>query len=197
MIIDIDEISKQWKLDEPQLDILGQQVVSLLKKGLFAVELHPEISYRTKEIQSIIKKIQKKQKEKTYGYNDLRDRLGIRIVCPFLSDLSTIDTFLKKNFKVRKEEKKKEKILRKLEAGKLQPSVHVITLAISEKNQLEIYPTLQFKQPAFPEQDLFVVGITKGYEEAVELVEQIVQEVYEQTGGCDIRSYILEKEQGR
>lgn len=69
--------------------------------------------------------------------------------------------------------------------------------AISEKNQLEIYPTLQFKQPAFPEQDLFVVGITKGYEEAVELVEQIVQEVYEQTGGCDIRSYILEKEQGR
>lgn len=110
MIIDIDEISKQWKLDEPQLDILGQQVVSLLKKGLFAVELHPEISYRTKEIQSIIKKIQKKQKEKTYGYNDLRDRLGIRIVCPFLSDLSTIDTFLKKNFKIRKEEKKKEKI---------------------------------------------------------------------------------------
>lgn len=90
-------------------------------------------------------------------------------------------------------EKKKEKIIRKLESGKLQPSVHVITLAISEKNQLEIYPTLQFKQPAFPEQDLFVVGITKGYEEAVELVEQIVQEVYEQTGGCDIRSYILEK----
>ena len=96
-----------------------------------------------------------------------------------------------------KEEKKKEKIIRKLESGKLQLSVHVITLAISEKNQLEIYPTLQFKQPAFPEQDLFVVGITKGYEEAVELVEQIVQEVYEQTGGCDIRSYILEKEQGR
>ena len=71
-------------------------------------------------------------------------------------------------------EKKKEKIIRKLESGKLQPSVHVITLAISEKNQLEIYPTLQFKQPAFPEQ--------------VELVEQIVQEVYEQTGGWDIRS---------
>ena len=42
-----------------------------------------------------------------------------------------------------------------------------------------------------------MVGITKGYEEAVELVEQIVQEVYEQTGGCDIRSYILEKERGR
>ena len=65
-------------------------------------------------------------------------------------------------------EKKKEKIIRKLEAGKLQPGVHVITLAVSERNQLEIYPTIQF-----------------------------VQEVYDQTGTCDIRSYILEKEQGR
>ena len=82
-------------------------------------------------------------------------------------------------------EKKKEKIIRKLEAGKLQPGVHVITLAVSERNQLEIYPTIQFKQPAFPEQELFVVGITKGYDEAVELVEQIVQEVYDQT---DVRS---------
>ena len=98
MIIDIDEISKQWKLDEPQLDILGQQVVSLLKKGLFAVELHPEISYRTKEIQSIIKKIQKKQKEKTYGYNDLRDRLGIRIVCPFSIRSIYNRYFFKKEF---------------------------------------------------------------------------------------------------
>ena len=34
-------------------------------------------------------------------------------------------------------EKKKEKIIRKLEAGKLQPGVHVITLAVSERNQLE------------------------------------------------------------
>lgn len=94
-------------------------------------------------------------------------------------------------------EKKKEKIIRKLETGKLQLSVHVITLAVNEKNQLEIYPAIQFKQPAFPDQDLFVVGITKGYDEAVELVEQIVREVYDRTGACDIRSYILEKEQGR
>jgi len=35
-------------------------------------------------------------------------------------------------------EKKKEKIIRKLEAGKLQPGVHVITLAVSERNQLSL-----------------------------------------------------------
>lgn len=94
-------------------------------------------------------------------------------------------------------EKKKEKMIRKLEAGKLQLDVHVITLAVNEKNQLEIYNTIQFKQPLFPYQDLFVVGIARGYDDAVELVERIAMEVYEKTGTCNIRSYILEKEQGR
>lgn len=94
-------------------------------------------------------------------------------------------------------EKKKEKMIRKLEAGKLQLDVHVITLAVNERNQLEIYNTIQFKQPSFPYHDLFVVGIARGYDDAVELVERIVTEVHEKTGTCDIRSYILEKEQGR
>ena len=40
-----------------------------------------------------------------------------------------------------------------------------------------------------------MVGITKGYEEALELVEQITKEVYNETKGADIRSYILNKEQ--
>ena len=110
MTLDIAQISNQWNLDEPKLNALGQQVVSFLKKGLFSLELHPEISYRTKEIQSIIKKIQKKRKEKPYEYNDLRDKLGIRIICPFLSDVDLVDTFLHKHFVVRDEEKKKEKI---------------------------------------------------------------------------------------
>lgn len=94
-------------------------------------------------------------------------------------------------------EKKKEKMIRKLDAGKLQLDVHVTTLAVNERNQLEIYNTIQFKQPSFPYQDLFVVGIARGYDDAVELVERIAAEVYEKTGTCDIRSYILEKEQGR
>lgn len=110
-MIDIDQISKRWENDEPQLAILGQQVLLYLRKGLFAMELHPEISCRTKEIQSIVKKIQKKQKEvPDYGYDDLRDKLGVRIICPFLSDLDVIESFLKANFVVRKVEKKKEAI---------------------------------------------------------------------------------------
>lgn len=109
-MLDVVQISEQWNEDEPKLNKLGAEVSSFLRKGLFTKELHPEISYRTKEIQSLIKKIQKKQKTKEYGYNDLRDKLGIRIICPFTSDLDIVDSFLKENFIIRKEEKKKEKI---------------------------------------------------------------------------------------
>ncbi len=91
--------------------------------------------------------------------------------------------------------KKKEKIIRKLEENRLQLNIHVITLARNERNQLEIYNSMLFLQPGFPYDDFFVVGIAKGYEDAVEMVGEIAQEVYNKTKGADIRSYILEREQ--
>jgi len=91
--------------------------------------------------------------------------------------------------------RKKDKIIRKLEEKKLQMNIYVITLARNEKNHLEIYNSMVLRQPDFPYDDFFVVGIAKGYEDAVEMVEEIVQEVYNKTKGADIRSYILEREQ--
>ena len=91
--------------------------------------------------------------------------------------------------------KKKEKIIRQLEEKKLQMNIHIITLARNEKNQLEIYNSMILLQPDFPHDDFFVVGLAKGYEDAVEMVEEIAREVYNKTKGADIRSYILEREQ--
>lgn len=92
-------------------------------------------------------------------------------------------------------EKKKDKVIRKLENRKLQKDIHVVVLAGGDNNQLEIYQASLFLQPAFPYEEFFVVGIVKGYEDAIELVEQITQEVYNETKGADIRSYILKREQ--
>lgn len=91
-------------------------------------------------------------------------------------------------------EKKKDKIMRRLDTGKLQMNIHLITLPENERNQLEIFHSALFLQPDYPKKDYFVVGITKGYEEAVELVEEITKEVYNETKGADIRSYIIKKE---
>ena len=92
-------------------------------------------------------------------------------------------------------EKKKEKIIRRLNQGKLQRDIYVLVLPKCGTNQLEIYNAALFLQPDFPNDDFFIVGIVRGYESALELVEEIVSEVYEKTGGADIRTYLLEREQ--
>lgn len=108
--MDASQIATKWKEEEPKLIILGEKVVSFLKDALYKREMHPEVSFRTKEIQSIIKKIQRKSKERHYTYEDLRDKLGVRVVCPFLSDLDVVDSIINTSFIVRKVEKKKEQI---------------------------------------------------------------------------------------
>lgn len=91
--------------------------------------------------------------------------------------------------------KKKEKIIRRLETGKLTWDIHIITLPEGGSNQLEIYACNQFLQRDYPKTDYFIVGIVKGYEDAIELVEEITREVYNETMGADIRGYILRREQ--
>lgn len=91
--------------------------------------------------------------------------------------------------------KKSEKIIKKLEAGKIQRSYQLIVLAANSQNHLEIFDSMLLLQPAYPKKDLFIVGITKDFGEALEYVEELTQTVYNETGRTDIRSYILEKEQ--
>lgn len=92
-------------------------------------------------------------------------------------------------------EKKKDKIIQKIEAGKILSGIFLVTLAPDEKNQLEIHRYILLLQPVFHREELFVVGISKDYEGALELVEDITQEVYNKTKSADIRSYILDREQ--
>ena len=73
--------------------------------------------------------------------------------------------------------------------------IYVLVLPEHGSNQLEIYNAALFLQPDFPNDDFFVVGIVRGYEEALELVEEIAGKVYEQTGAADIRTYLLKREQ--
>ncbi len=92
-------------------------------------------------------------------------------------------------------EKKKEKIISKLSREKLQAGIFLIVLSGEENNQLEILNSNLLLQKYYPQKDYLVVGIAKGFDEALEILEQIVQEVYNETKGAEIRSYILNKEQ--
>lgn len=91
--------------------------------------------------------------------------------------------------------KKKDKVIRRLERRKIQPDLHVILLPGCGHNQLEIVNAMYLLQPGYPREDRLVVGIAKGWDDAVELVETISREVYEATGDLQLRDYIQAREQ--
>lgn len=92
-------------------------------------------------------------------------------------------------------ERKKDKILSRLSGKKLQSEIFLIVLPGESDHQLEILNSNLLLQKYYPWKDDLVVGIAKGFDEALEILEEIVQEVYNETKGAEIRSYILKKEQ--
>ena len=81
--------------------------------------------------------------------------------------------------------KKKNKIIRKLKIGAGMIDVWVITEAANGEDQLDILSSawLRRKLP-------MIYGIAKGYEEAVDLVVQMAEETYRETGNGDILRYL-------
>ncbi len=104
----IEEVVDKWEKDEPLYEELGAKVTEFLKKEIPSIEILPEVSYRTKDILSIVKKIKKKLKDKEYDYDKLNDKLGIRIICTFKDELDKLDEFLKNSFIVVNIDKKKD-----------------------------------------------------------------------------------------
>ena len=90
--------------------------------------------------------------------------------------------------------KKKEKTVRRLKSGKYPVGAYIIVLIEEGPNQLEFYNTALLKQKLLDDKRQFVVGLASGYDDAVYLVEEIVRDVYENTGGADIRAYIMKQE---
>jgi len=90
---------------------------------------------------------------------------------------------------------KKEEIINKILKCSIQFQVHLITLAKNEKNHLEIFDSNFLKQKRINYEDLFVIGIASSYHSALEIVEKLTQEVYDNTEDTNIRQYVLQKQE--
>lgn len=77
---------------------------------------------------------------------------------------------------------------------KFQPDVYLIVLPSNNDNLLEMFRATELKQPHYHNKhiwkNIYVVGIAKGYDEAVGVMEQILTEVYHNTGGFKVREYL-------
>ena len=89
---------------------------------------------------------------------------------------------------------KKGDILQKIENNQVQLNKYVITLTKNEKNHLEFYDTALLRQDVFDKDSLFLIGIADGYSGSLKLIERITQDVLDESGGTNIRGYLLKKQ---
>ena len=83
--------------------------------------------------------------------------------------------------------KKKNKIKKQLDHEKLVPGVYVITLASNGKDLLDILPAFMLFRDSVREREVIGLAVTK--EEAFEVCEKIILDVYEKTGSYGVRDY--------
>ncbi len=91
-------------------------------------------------------------------------------------------------------EKKAKRIQRKIENGKLTISAYIITFPSNPSNLLDIIPAREILQKGYPKDDLTIVGLAGGRDEAISLVEHIVQECLDETGTCELLRYLRQRE---
>ena len=89
--------------------------------------------------------------------------------------------------------KKAPSVIKKVNQGKLQYDIYLITLASNEKNLLEIIQANQLIQKTLRKLCPRIVGMASGYGEALEVVEKIVEETYLKQGDTDVRRYLNDR----
>lgn len=92
-------------------------------------------------------------------------------------------------------EKKKDKLISKMKKGKYPWTTYLLVLLEEGENQMEIFSTVLLKQKMISD-DIFVVGLADSESSAIQIVEELTREVYDNTGTVDIRAYIKHKEIG-
>lgn len=86
--------------------------------------------------------------------------------------------------------KKLDKLKKQLEERPLLAGVVLITLSRNLSDQLEIYEARQLQQGYYKKNPPFVVGIAADRQEALEIVELLVQECLDKRGDCALKEYL-------
>lgn len=77
-------------------------------------------------------------------------------------------------------------------------SIYVIAFASNRQNLLDIIPAWELMQKSYPgKKEMQIIGLAKGYVEALELVRSIIEEVYQNTGDVDVKSYLRGRKRRR
>ena len=87
-------------------------------------------------------------------------------------------------------EKKLDKIKKKLEKNPLFAGVYVLTLSKNPSHQLELYDAKQLVQSYYRKNPPYIVGLAGNEKEGLALIEQIVKECLKARGDCLLKEYL-------
>lgn len=90
-------------------------------------------------------------------------------------------------------ETKAREIINKIKKNKPTIDVYVIALASNPENQLDVIPSWELLQKGYPKDRLRIIGLAQGKKEALQLVTDLVDEVYQKTGDVKILPYLKEE----
>ena len=88
--------------------------------------------------------------------------------------------------------KKRTGYVMKLKMGKGIFGLSAIVVNPDSPNQMEIIDSKQLMWKKYPKDDLILIGLAKGEEEACEVVEKLAKRSFEVTGSYDLKAYVLE-----
>lgn len=91
-------------------------------------------------------------------------------------------------------QKHQSEVRRKLRLGIGTVRAFLIMMPSNPDNSLDIINAAYLKQPYYRKRKNRVVGMAYSYEEALQVVQTIVEEVYRETRGMDIKQYICAKQ---
>jgi hypothetical protein len=85
--------------------------------------------------------------------------------------------------------KKKDKVVASINNKEATFGVYCIAFASHPDNLFEIIDANELLFPHYNKVEIRIVGLAKGKEEAIHLVQHILMEVYHKTGNFDVRTY--------
>ncbi|MBO5198996.1 MAG: hypothetical protein J6B85_10820 [Lachnospiraceae bacterium] len=90
--------------------------------------------------------------------------------------------------------KKHRRIMHQIEHGRFVSGIFCITFASNEANLFDILEAKELLFPYYKKRDVHIVGLAKGRDEACLLVRDMIDEIYQETGGFDVRKYFSNKQ---
>jgi ppGpp synthetase/RelA/SpoT-type nucleotidyltranferase len=96
----------RWQSERSNYEILARHVVTTIEKALRSQGMFAHVTWRVKDMASLLKKLLKKG----YGYDQVTDKAGVRVVVRFRHEIEAALRLVESSFNIVKKEDKSEKL---------------------------------------------------------------------------------------